>query len=190
MAQARCLIVGLGNPGPAYEGTRHNIGFAVVDALAARAGVALLREKGDVLVGWGRHRGCGFGLAQPQTYMNRSGSAVLALVRRYGLSAAELLVVVDDLNLEPGRLRLRAGGSAGGHNGVQDVIDSLGTDAFPRLRIGIGSAFPRGGQVDYVLAPFAEAERPVIDAAVEQACEAALLFACEGTVTAMNRHNG
>lgn len=184
------LIIGLGNPGPAYDGTRHNVGFEVVDALAAQAGVALARERGDVLVGWGRHRGCGFGLAKPQTYMNRSGSAVGALVRRFGLAPGDLLVVLDDLSLAPGRLRLRARGSAGGHNGLQDVLDALGTDEVPRLRIGIGSAFPRGGQVDYVLAPFAPEERPVIDEAVARAGAAALDFACEGIVAAMNRHNG
>ncbi len=190
MPQVRRLIIGLGNPGPEYDGTRHNVGFAVVDALAERASVGLRRERGDVLFGWGRQRACGFGLAKPQTYMNRSGGAVLALVRRFGLTPAEILVVVDDLALEPGRMRLRERGSAGGHNGVQDVIDRLGTDAFPRLRIGVGSNYERGRQAEYVLSPFAPEERPVVEETVARACDAALAFACEGTAVAMNRFNG
>lgn len=189
MPQARRLIIGLGNPGAEYVGTRHNVGFAVVDALAERTSVVLKREKGDVLLGWGRYRSYGFGLAEPQTYMNRSGDAVLALIRRYGLRPNEILVVVDDIALEPGRLRLRERGSAGGHNGLQDIIDRLGTDDFPRLRIGIGSNFSRGRQADYVLSPFAPEERPVIEEAVQKAGDVALTFVSEGITVAMNRFN-
>lgn len=189
MPQARRIIIGLGNPGAEYEDTRHNVGFMVIDDLAARTGTVLQREKGDVLLGWGRHRGYGFGLAKPQTFMNRSGSAVLSLVRRFGLQPAEILVVLDDLSLEPGRLRLRERGSAGGHNGMQDIIDRLGTDDIPRLRIGIGNDYPRGRQADYVLSPFSFDEKPLVADAVAAACDAALTFVSEGTTTAMNRFN-
>lgn len=190
MPQARRLIIGLGNPGAQYEGTRHNVGFAAVDLLAEQAGATFAREKGDVLFTWARRRTCGFGLAKPQTYMNLSGSAVLALMRRYGLEPSEILVVYDDLALDTGRLRLRERGSAGGHNGVQDIIDRLGTDVFARLRIGIGNDFPRGRQADYVLSPFTADEQPVITEALGRARDAALAFACEGIRVAMNRHNG
>lgn len=189
MPKAKRLIVGLGNPGAEYQDTRHNIGFTVVEAVAGQTGIAFARERGDVLLGWGRYRSYPFGVAKPQTYMNRSGTAVEALARRHGLSANEILVVYDDLNLEVGRLRLRERGSAGGHNGVQDIIDWLDTEDFPRLRIGIGSDFPRGRQADYVLSPFSPAEQPAVDEAVARAREAVLTFVTDGIVTAMNRYN-
>ncbi len=189
MARAKRLIVGLGNPGPEYEATRHNVGFMVADAVAEKAGLRLSHERGNVLLGWGRWRGAPFGVAKPLTYMNRSGQAVLALVRRFGLTPADLLVIYDDINLPVGRIRLRPGGSAGGHNGVQDIIDRLGTDAFPRLRLGIGHDFPRGRQADYVLAPFDAEQRPRIEEAIERAREAALTFVTDGLHVAMNRFN-
>lgn len=188
MARAKRLIIGLGNPGAQYEGTRHNVGFEVVEALAAQADLALAHEA-EALVGWGRHRGCSFGVAMPLTYMNRSGQSVRKLMGRHGLTPADLLVVYDDLNLEPGRLRLRPQGSAGGHNGLQDIIDRLGTREVARLRIGIGDDFRRGRQVDYVLEPFSAEQRPLIDEAVVKAQEAALTFACQGLDIAMNRYN-
>jgi PTH1 family peptidyl-tRNA hydrolase len=189
MPSAKRLIIGLGNPGAEYEGTRHNVGFAVADALAEKIGVAFQHEKGNALVAWGRWRGCPFGLVKPLTYMNRSGGAARTLLGRCGLRPEEMLVVMDDLSLPPGTVRLRAQGSAGGHNGLQDIIDRLGTDQFPRLRVGIGSDFPRGRQVDYVLTPFTAQEQPLVDEAVGVACEAALTFVADGIVTAMNRFN-
>lgn len=190
MAGSKRLLFGLGNPGAAYEGTRHNVGFAVVEAVAARARVAFTHDgRADALVGTGRVRGRPVVLVKPLTYMNRSGSTVRRLMRRFGIEAAEILLIVDDLNLTLGKLRLRERGSAGGHNGVQDVIDRLGTDAFPRLRVGVGSAFARGQQVDYVLAPFTDEEQPIIDEAVVRARDAALTFVIDGLVTAMNRFN-
>ncbi|WP_397546369.1 aminoacyl-tRNA hydrolase [Rhodothermus marinus] len=185
----RALIVGLGNPGSRYANTRHNAGFMVVDRLAERYGIAWRSEKGPSLLGWGQLEGCPAGLMKPLTYMNRSGAAVAEVVRYYRIPLERLLVVYDDIHLPPGRIRLRPGGSAGGHNGVEDIIRALGTTAFPRLRIGIGSNFERGRQADYVLSPFTREEWPLIDEALERACRAAVTFACEGIEAAMNRYN-
>lgn len=189
MPRAKRLIIGLGNPGDEYARTRHNVGFMVADALAEQADIRFSHEKGNVLLGWGQSRGCGFGVAKPLTFMNRSGSAVRTMLGRFGLQPADVLVVYDDLNLDVGRLRLRPRGSAGGHNGVQDIIAVLGTDDFPRLRVGIGNEFSRGRQVDYVLSPFTEEQSPAVAEAVVKARDAAVTFACKGLVTAMNRFN-
>lgn len=189
MARKR-LIVGLGNPGPEYEATRHNVGFMVVDQLAETVGVAPLRRTiAASLADEASHRGRALVLAKPQTYMNRSGEAVRALTRRYGLTPDDLIVVYDDIALPLGAVRLRGKGGAGGHNGVQDIIDALGTAAFPRIRVGIGSEFGRGQQVRYVLAPFAEDQRAARDEAIDFASKAALSFVREGLMTAMNRYN-
>jgi len=189
MPRSKRLIVGLGNPGTEYEGTRHNVGFVVVKTLADRTGIALSMGRFQALEGWGRHRGCPFGLALPLTYVNRSGDAVKPLMSQHGLSPNELLVVVDDLHLPPGTIRLRAGGGSGGHNGLEHIAERIGTTDFPRLRIGIGSDFPRGRQADYVLSPFTDEQQPFIDEAIDQACEAALSFVHDGISTAMNRYN-
>lgn len=189
MPGANRLVIGLGNPGSEYEDTRHNIGFRVVEAVAEDRGVTFKREASNVLVAWASVRGQRFGLVKPQSYMNRSGRAVHNMMQRLGLRPEDLLVVFDDINLKPGMVRLRPGGSAGGHNGVQDIIDTLRTDTFPRLRVGIGSNFPRGRQVDYVLSPFTEDEKPIIREAVDTAREAVLTFVSEGIVKAMNRFN-
>ncbi len=190
MSKGQRLIVGLGNPGREYEETRHNIGFAVLDALAARSRATFQVDgRADAHVAQGRVRGRNLTLVKPQTYMNRSGITVKHLLRRYGLEPRDCLVIVDDLNLATGKLRLRDGGSAGGHNGVQDIIDRLGTDAFPRLRFGIGNAFERGQQVDYVLAPFDREEEEVVASSVKRATDAAITFVVDGLVIAMNRFN-
>ena len=186
----RRLLVGLGNPGPDYVGTRHNAGFLAVDRAAAEVGVAFEAEEGQSLVAEGLWRGEGLALAKPLTFMNRSGAAVAALLRRYGLGPADVLLVYDDLALPLGQIRLRGKGSAGGHNGVQSVIDALGSAEFPRLRIGVGDSFPPGGQVDYVLSPFGDDEREAADAALDLAAEAALAFARDGLTAAMNHYNG
>ena len=183
------LVVGLGNPGPEYVDTRHNAGFLAVDRLAERVGARLDVEAAGSLVGEGLWRGLRLVLAQPQTFMNRSGGAVEGLLRRSGLGASRLLLVYDDLALPVGQIRLRGKGSAGGHNGVQDVIDVLGSAEFPRLRIGVGDRFDRGRQVDYVLSPFDADEHEAIDAALDRAVEAALAVAHDGLVAAMNVHN-
>ena len=190
MAGSKRLLIGLGNPGAAYEATRHNVGFAVAEALAGQARASFKHDgRADALVGEGRLRGRPVILVKPLTYMNRSGTTVKHLRRRFGLEPAEVLIIVDDINLALGKIRLRERGSAGGHNGVQDIIDRLGTDAFPRLRVGVGSDFDRGRQVDFVLSAFTDAEREVIEAAVVRARDAAVTFVTDGIVTAMNRFN-
>ena len=190
----RRLLVGLGNPGPDYVGTRHNAGFLALDRVAAETGIALDDEVGDragrSVVGEGLWRGEGLALAKPLTFMNRSGAAVGGLLRHYGLEPADVLVVYDDLALPLGQIRLRPKGSHGGHNGVRSVIEVLGTAEFPRLRVGVGDSFPPGGQVDYVLEPFDDDERETADAALALAAEAALAFARDGLTAAMNQYNG
>ena len=183
------LIIGLGNPGPEYENTRHNVGFRVVRALADRLRVSSFDRAHNALVGRGQFKNRRVGLAMPLTFMNRSGNAVAPLCDHFGLSPERLLVVVDDLNLPVGTIRLRPNGSSGGHNGLEHVADRLGTTEFPRLRIGIGNDFPEGGQVDYVLAPFSDEQEPLITEAVENAVEAVLTAIRADLETAMNQFN-
>ena len=190
MAGPSTLIVGLGNPEPEYAATRHNVGVEVVRAVAARVRARLERYHARSIGADARWKGRPFALAMPQTYMNLSGESVLGLVRHFGLQPRDVLVVVDDLALDPGVLRLRAGGSDGGHNGLADITERLKTDQFPRLRIGIGRTFARGKQADYVLQRFTAAERAAIDACLPVAAEAALTVVADGLQTAMNRFNG
>lgn len=165
------LVVGLGNPGPEYAGTRHNLGFRVVEEVARRRALrswsplcaALVARGGDLL------------LARPQTFMNRSGLAVRCLAEREEMGPAEILVVFDDLALPLGRLRLRAGGGSGGHRGMASILEQLRSDEVPRLRLGIGPAPAGTDLADWVLAPFEEVEREAVEAAVGRgadACEA------------------
>lgn len=189
MAGPSRLIIGLGNPGPDYEGTRHNIGFDVVDAIARKIGTELRDEAAASLVAEGRWKGRPIALAKPLTFMNRSGQAYQALRRRYGLKPEEILVVFDDIALPSGSIRLRQKGGAGGHNGMQNIIEHLNSTDFPRLRVGIGDSFPRGGQVRYVLDTFSEEQLPEIEKAIDLAVEASLSFARDGLTTAMNRYN-
>ena len=187
------LVVGLGNPGPDYAGTRHNAGFDVVERMAARLGVGPFYEKAkevdEALVLEASVEGKPIWLAQPLTFMNRSGQSVAKLLRRLGLDEAALVVVYDDLALPLGALRLRPQGSAGGHNGVQDLIHRLGTDRFGRVRVGIGSTFGRGQQVDYVLAPYDADEQAAADEALGYAAEATLGVVTLGLEAAMGEFN-
>jgi len=189
MAAAKRIIVGLGNPGFQYEKTRHNIGFEVIEALSVRIKEPL-KTKGQSKIAWGSWRGQPVGIVQPQTFMNKSGLAVEELVRKNGLSPGDVLVIVDDLNLATGAIRIRGKGGAGGHNGLEDIADWLDSNDFPRLRIGIGNEFGKGQQANYVLEAFTEEERVLIDPAIEKARDAALTFVTDGIVTAMNRFNG
>lgn len=182
-------VVGLGNPGRQYEGTRHNVGFALLDELAAQDQIRFKRS-------WRLHaRSCTMRvsdleilLVKPQVFMNRSGQTAAAL-RRRGVAPEEMLVVVDDVDLPPGRIRIRARGGAGGHNGLKSVIGELGSDAFPRVRIGVGSRPQDGVLSDHVLGPFSPEERVAVDAALARAMEAIRCAVSDGVEAAMNRYN-
>jgi PTH1 family peptidyl-tRNA hydrolase len=179
------LVVGLGNPGAEYERTRHNIGFNVVDALAAEWGLAWQHSKNWHAL-WAKGEQCL--LVKPASYMNRSGEPVAAVANFYKIQPAEILVVLDDFALELGRLRLRLEGGTGGHNGLESVIMHFGTEAIPRLRIGIGAA-PGEGAVDYVLGRFFEDERPVVEKTITRAAEAVKCAIDKGVLSAMNLFN-
>lgn len=183
------LVAGLGNPGPRFRGTYHNIGFDVVDEIARRAGVAFGAAPGEalaakVVVGtepaW---------LVKPLTFMNLSGQAVGALARYYRVDASDVIVVVDDVALETGRLRVRRGGSAGGHNGLKSIIEHLGTEGFPRVRVGVGRGDTRRDLADHVLAKIGADDRARLEEAVARAADAVECVIAEGTDAAMNRYN-
>lgn len=182
------LVVGLGNPGRRYRGTRHNVGHEVVQRLAARFGTRL-EEDGWARAGRARVDGATVILVIPETYMNVSGQAVRDLLRRRRRRPADLLVVHDDLDLPVGHLRLRPGNGAGGHNGIRSIIAELGTGMFPRLRIGVGRPPAGVDPAEFVLERFTAAERVAIDGAVARAAEAAAVAATEGLEAAMNRYN-
>jgi len=182
------LIVGLGNPGASYRQSRHNVGFLVVAQLQQRWSIEVKRHKFKGLFGDGRAVGEQVALLAPQTYMNRSGESVSEAMNFFRLSPDDLLVVMDDMDLQLGQLRLRPGGSPGGHKGLMDIIAHLGTDEFARVRIGIGSA-PAGDSVDYVLGNFSVQEQPVMEEAFQQACRAVECWVHEGIDQAMNSFN-
>ena len=182
------LVVGLGNPGTQYDRTRHNVGFMVLDALAERQGAAIRRKRFGALAEEISIGAMKLVLLKPQQYMNRSGQATATAAGFYKLSAQNVLVVCDDLALPVGRLRLRAKGSAGGHNGLKDIIARLGTDAFARLRVGIGDSGPREA-ADYVLSRFDGDEQTAVAEAVDRSVQAVLCWAQDGVETAMNRYN-
>ncbi len=185
------LVVGLGNPGRTYDHTRHNVGFAVVDELARRCGGAFRRswrfpaELAEAGLG-----GQTVLLAKPRTFMNRSGEAAGPLARKKGVAVADVVAVVDDVELPVGRLRIRRGGSAGGHNGLKSLIEHLGTDEFPRVRVGVGPVPAGQDRVEFVLGRFPPAERAVMEQAVARAAEAVTVAVQEGWERAMNQFNG
>jgi len=181
------LIVGLGNPGAKYRGTRHNAGFAVVDELARRGSVEFESAPADALIA--KWRAAAVLLAKPMTFMNLSGQAIGELLRFYKIELPDLVVIVDDVNLELGRLRARASGSAGGHNGLKSVIAGFGTEEFARLRVGVGRGDARRDLADHVLAKFDPEERTIVAEAVGRAADAAELFVAEGMEPVMNRFN-
>jgi PTH1 family peptidyl-tRNA hydrolase len=183
------LIVGLGNPGPAYRDTRHNVGIRVLDEVARRAGIDFESAPADALMArWRRPDGPVL-LAKPLTMMNLSGEAAGALLRYFRITIEDVLVVTDDVALPVGRLRARARGSSGGHNGLKSIARHLGTDAYARLRVGVGRGDARRDLADHVLATFDPAERPAIEDAIARAADAVELFAADGIGPVMNRFN-
>ncbi len=183
----RSLVVGLGNPGPRYDGTRHNVGFACLDLLAERAGVRFADKRQHALIGEGSLAGARVVLAKPRTFMNSSGLAARYLLDRFGVRAERMLVVYDDMDLPLGSLRVRAQGSSGGHNGLNSINAEVGTSAYPRVRIGIGR--PARGAIEHVLARFSREEQAVVDEALARAAEAVEVWLTEGIDAAMNRFN-
>ncbi len=182
------LIVGLGNPGPSYRGTRHNVGFDVIDLLGERWGMALGGEKFNARFELGRIAEDRVVLLKPTTYMNRSGRSVQAAGRFYKLEMDDLLVISDDMALPLGRLRMRSGGSSGGHKGLQEIVDRVGTDAWSRLRIGIGE--PIGSPTSFVLTRFDLEDQAIIKRAQERAADAVEYWIGHGTDLTMTRFNG
>ncbi|HEY2432773.1 MAG TPA: aminoacyl-tRNA hydrolase [Vicinamibacterales bacterium] len=183
------LIVGLGNPGAKYDGTRHNVGFAVVDRLAARHGAAWEAAPRGIEGLAARWRAADVVLAKPLTFMNLSGPAIVGLLQFFKIEVADLLVIVDEVQLETGRIKVNPDGSAGGHNGLKSVIGSLGSLQFARLRIGVGRGDRRRDLADHVLARFDADERNTIDDAMTTAVEAVELFVAEGLSASMSRFN-
>ena len=183
------LVVGLGNPGERYRRTRHNVGFMVVDALAARLEAARWREQAEALTAEAAVGAEPVLLAKPTTFMNRSGVAVQRLLAERALASHDLLVVVDDFALELGMLRVRARGSHGGHNGLRSLIDVLGTDEFARIRVGIRGGEPGLDLAEYVLSPFPPEEVLIVQELVGAASDATLCLLREGAEAAMNRFN-
>ena len=183
------LVVGLGNPGRKYQATRHNVGYAVLAELARRCGAGSPKTKfhGDVVEA--SLDGQKALLLGPTTYMNRSGLSVAEACGFYKIPEEDLLVVCDDLNLPLAKLRLRAGGSSGGQKGLEDIVNRLGTDLFPRLRIGVGPAPPGWVWADFVLSKFTAEEIPVIELAIQRAADAVVVWARDGIEASMNRYN-
>ncbi len=178
------LVAGLGNPGREYARTRHNVGFEVLETLAARHSATWSKKPDAEIARWGQDAV----LVKPQTFMNLSGSAVQNWQHFYKVPIEDVFVVVDDVNLEAGRLRIRRSGSAGGHNGLKSIIASLGTDQFPRLRVGVGGG-ERKSLSSHVLGRFAPEEEAIIEAAIAKSVEAIEMFVAFGVVTAMDRYN-
>lgn len=183
------LIAGLGNPGREYEMTRHNAGFRVVDRLAGKMGCEVGTRKFLGFTGSGILGGEKVLLLKPQTYMNNSGESVRAAADFYKLAAEQVIVVYDDISLDVGGVRVRAQGSAGGHNGMKSIIAHLGTDKYPRVRVGIGDKPPRMDLADYVLSRFTKAEEEEIEKAAADAADAVELLIAAGVQAAMNRYN-
>jgi len=183
------MVVGLGNPGERYAMTRHNLGFRVIDELVGRLDPPSPIFQDEALVYKAETADRSLLLVKPMTYMNASGRAVKALMDRYDLSPQQMLVIFDDVNLDPGVLRIRAKGSDGGHNGVRSVIESIGTRDFPRLRIGIGRPDDMD-LIDYVLGEITSQEAEILTTAVKRAADAVLFMLTDGIERTMSRFNG
>lgn len=184
----RYLVVGLGNPGPEYQHTRHNVGFKVVDLLGERHRISVQKLERRALVGTGEVAETVVQLVKPMTYMNLSGESVGPLMRGAGLQPQDVIVIVDDMDLPVGRVRLRKSGSSGGHNGLKSLIQHLGTEDFPRVRIGVGRP-TESAVIDHVLSKFGRNEIEPIREAIERSADAVEAAVAEGFDTAMNRFN-
>ena len=183
------LIAGLGNPGKEYENTRHNAGFLVLDTLAQKLGADLSERKHRALCGKAVIGGQKVILLKPQTYMNSSGESIRAAADYYKVPPEDILVVYDDISLAPGQLRIRAKGSAGGHNGIKSIIAHLGTQEFPRVKVGIGEKPPRMDLADYVLGHFSSGEKKIMEEAAKEAADAICDIVNVVREQAMNDHN-
>jgi peptidyl-tRNA hydrolase, PTH1 family len=183
------LITGLGNPGADYRNTRHNIGFMVVDRLAERLGGTFASDRlGDTCTL--RHKGKHILLLKPMTYMNLSGKAIRYHLQKHGIEQSNLLVVTDDIALPFGKIRIRAKGSGGGHNGLGNIQEVLGNENYARMRFGVGSEFSKGSQVDYVLSDFSPEEKTALPPLLDKMGDAILAFSTIGLERAMNLYNG
>lgn len=185
------LIVGLGNPGKEYERTRHNTGFRAIDLLADQLGCRIDKAKFQGLYGQCTYEGRKLMLLKPQTYMNLSGKSVLSLSAYYNIPPQQIIILFDDISLQPGRLRLRADGSAGGHNGIKSIIAELGSQNFPRVKIGVGAKpHPDMDLADWVLGSFSAADEKAMAVSLKNAADAALAIVEHGVPEAANRFNG
>lgn len=185
------LIVGLGNPGREYEKTRHNTGFRCIDLLAQQLGVRIDKLKFQGLYCQTTYSGKKLYLLKPQTYMNLSGRSVLQLSAYFNIPPEQIIVLFDDISLEPGRLRIRADGSAGGHNGLKSIIQELGSQSFPRVKIGVGAKpHPDYDLADWVLSAFTANEEKALTVSLKNAADAALAIMDRGVPEAANRFNG
>ena len=185
------LIVGLGNPGKEYEKTRHNCGFRAIDILAQKLGCKVDKGKFQGLYGQATYNGTKVLLLKPLTYMNLSGRSVLQLSAYFHIPPQRIIVLFDDISLEPGRIRIRADGSAGGHNGIKSIIAELGSQDFPRVKIGVGGkAHPEQNLADHVLSTFSVSEGKALQSALERTADAALCIIDKGVPETANRYNG
>ena len=183
--------MGLGNPGKEYARTRHNCGYLAIDILAEKLGCKIDKSKFQGLYGQTTYNGKKLFLLKPLTYMNLSGRSILQLSAYYHIPPGRIIVLFDDISLEPGRLRVRAAGSAGGHNGIKSIISELGSDSFPRVKIGVGSKpNPQQDLADWVLSGFSASDQKALDAALPNAADAALSIIDKGIPETANRYNG
>ncbi len=183
------IVVGLGNPGPRYKNTRHNVGWWCIDELARRSDITIGRGNRHADLGEGYLRAVQITLARPITFMNKSGDAISYLLRRYNATPRQLVVLADDMALLPGRIRVRPHGGAGGQNGLKSIINTMGTNEFTRVRVGIGRPFDRGDEIDHVLTTFPPDELAAVKEAIVKAADAVEILATEGVDRAMNVFN-
>lgn len=183
------IIAGLGNPTKEYDKTRHNVGFEVIDRLADRYDIDVSERKHRAFCGKGMIEGQKVLLVKPQTFMNLSGESLRSVVDYYKVMPEELVVIYDDISLSPGQLRIRLKGSAGGHNGIKNIIAHLGTQEFPRIKVGVGAKPPRMDLKDYVLSRFSKGEQELMDEAFQEAAQAVAMMIGEGADRAMNHFN-